>query len=928
PRSYKTVVNSSKADHNINSSDYIYIYGDQSFWIETGPWLNESTINITPMVGGWSEQFNFTINVTDWDLDTITVEAFYKSEDEGSWTSLGSNIDSGINWQAFFSKSYFGTTFIDENVSIIFNATEDDEWYYETSIVNITVERDDVNFSYRNGSDVAVNRAAGEYVHMMFYVYDEDDYTTPNRPVQGAFGPGKFWVTTNGTSYAWDQGSAQVNTNGSGWLIYDFYPDCNYEVGTQSWKGGIIDGSSFYKPENSTIKYNNLTINITSDSQPIIYPQDNPPHNNTFLYTIDQVPLLGLLNDSGNCGGVANATVDFIVDGTGYTYSAEGNSSGWYNSTITDTNLPNYAPGNWYNVTMNASKSFYNTNETTYNYTFFLATRPVLSLGSPPVNPSFGGWSQTFTFKVRVYDEDGNNVSVQLWKKPTIATEWELLGSQDCAPCSTQPGNPTELSFIISNFTCADVNASQFKFNATDDYQYTPSSEPGNTFDILRDVVSYIEHHGDGEDATREGTSTLLLSVLVQDTYNGSNPIPGGYNGSVYVTTNGQDWGPALTNQTNASGYLNYYFDSNCTQTFGVQKWKGMIENDDCYIEEGFAFNNTLNVIGQLKNYIEIPYKDTFNVTDNITVRVNATSECSAEGRINQTNVWIQLEDPYNDWFDCTPIYNESGSNAGYYNCTWNTTGMREGNYSIQMNTTRTYFNLNQTYFDNMFQLLNWNATNQSIQVTPQKDGWTKRYNYTIQIDDPENETINCTLWIYKDDGNGWVNKGLDTLPSGDGTCSVIVWDFIGADIGSNVFKFMIVNSEPENTYNTTNVTGPTLEPSNLTINFTSLNNTVLNISADFGRFTVRINDTDNYTDAVSWLPSGVNVTFWINYNSSSMAPANLTTTNSSGHAYVDFNPDCNYSIGLHQWFSGSTDGYYQQLNTSENYTIEIRDDL
>ena len=138
----------------------------------------------------------------------------------------------------------------------------------------------------------------------------------------------------------------------------------------------------------------------------------------------------------------------------------------------------------------------------------------------------------------------------------------------------------------------------------------------------------------------------------------------------------------------------------------------------------------------------------------------------------------------------------------------------------------------------------------------------------------------------------------------------------------------MIVNSEPENTYNTTNMTGPELEPSNLTINFTSLNNTIVNITNDFERFTVRINDTDNYTDAVSWLPSGVNVTFWINHNSSSMAPTNLTTTNTSGHAYIDFNPDCNYSVGLHQWFAGSTDGYYQQLNTSENYTITINDDL
>ncbi|MCK4496747.1 MAG: hypothetical protein KAU24_01025, partial [Candidatus Aenigmarchaeota archaeon] len=928
-RSYTTMVNSSKTDYNFNSTKYSYTPNVQSFWIETMPWLNESSINITPMVGGWSEMFNFTINVTDWDLDYVTVEAFYR-KDSDAWSSLGTNNESGINWQAFFTKSYFGVSYIDENVSIIFNATEDDQWYYETSIVNITVERDDVNFTYKNGSDVSVNRVGSDSVHMMLYVYDEDDYTTPHAPVTGTSGPGKFWVTINGSSYAWDNGSSQINTNGSGYLIYDFDPTCDHEVGTQYWKGGIIEGSNFYKPANSTVKYNNLTINITSEFQPIIYPQENPPHNNTFLYQTDTVPLLGLLNDSGNCGGVTGANVTFIVVGTGYDYTAEGNGTGWYNATIDDTGLPSYAAGNWYNVTMNATKNFYTDNQTTHNYTFFLATRPVLSLGSPPVSPTFGGWGQTFTFKVRAYDEDGTNLTVYLWKRPPGASEWELLRSKPCAPCSTQPGSPTELTFTIDNFTCADVNSSiQYKFNATDDYQYNSTSEPGGTFDILRDVVSYVEYYGDGDNAIREGDGTTLLTVLVQDTYNGSNPIPGGYNGSIYVTTNGQDWGPVYTNQTNASGFLNWYFDANCTHDFGQQKWKAIIENDDCYVEQGWQFNNTLNVIGQLKNNIDIPAQgSTFNITQNITIRLNVTSDCSAEGRINQTNVYIELRSPYGNWTDCTPILNESGSNSGYYNCTWDSTGYREGNWSIQLNSTRTYFNANQTFLQYWFQLLNWNATNQSIQLTPQQDGWTKRYNYTVMIDDPENETINCTLWIYKDDGNGWINKGTDTLPTGDGTCSVIVWDFTGDDIGNNWFKFMIVNTEPENTYNTTNGTGPTLEPSNVTINFISANNTEVNITNDYELLIARINDTDNYTDGVSWHPPNVNVTFWLNYNSSSIDPGNLTYTNSTGYANISFNPTCEYSVGLHQWFAGSTDDYYQKLNTSENLTITIKDDL
>ncbi|MCK4497157.1 MAG: hypothetical protein KAU24_03120, partial [Candidatus Aenigmarchaeota archaeon] len=269
-----------------------------------------------------------------------------------------------------------------------------------------------------------------------------------------------------------------------------------------------------------------------------------------------------------------------------------------------------------------------------------------------------------------------------------------------------------------------------------------------------------------------------------------------------------------------------------------------------------------------------------------------------------------------------------SGSNSGYYNCTWDSTGQREGNWSIQLNSTRTYFNANQTFLQDWFELLNLNASWSDQNVTPAKDGWTKRYNYTVKIDDPEGEEINCTLWIDKYNGQGWINKGKDTIPTGNGTCSVIIWDFTGDDIGNNNFKFMIENSEPENTYNTTNTSGPTLEPSNVTVTFESANNTVVNITNDYEQFVVRINDTDNYTDGTSWHPSGVNTAFWINYNSSSMAPANLTTTNGTGYAYVDFNPTCEYSVGKHEWFAGSTDDYYQKLNTSENLTITIKDDL
>ncbi|RKY93914.1 MAG: hypothetical protein DRQ06_06025, partial [Candidatus Hydrothermota bacterium] len=297
-----------------------------------------------------------------------------------------------------------------------------------------------------------------------------------------------------------------------------------------------------------------------------------------------------------------------------------------------------------------------------------------------------------------------------------------------------------------------------------------------------------------------------------------------------------------------------------------------------------------------------------------------------------QTSVTIQLQLPNGTTESCTPINNES-SPYGYYNCTFDSTDHPEGNYSLQLNSSRIYFNPNSTFLQNWFWLENLNATTSQISVTPQQDGWTKQYNYSILIDDPDSDEINCSLYIDKLDGQGWIFKGMQTLYNESGivnqTCTISVWDFTGDDIGENKFKFFIQNGEPSNYFNTTNQSGPTLEESNVTVTFITPNSTEVNITNDYELLTVLVNDTDNYTE-VSWHPPNVNVTFWVHLNDSTTDSGNLTQTNQSGYANIYFNPDCNYSVGPQIWLAGVTDQYYEDQNTTnpENLTIIIRDDL
>ncbi|MCK5020482.1 MAG: hypothetical protein KAS32_25825, partial [Candidatus Peribacteraceae bacterium] len=366
---------------------------------------------------------------------------------------------------------------------------------------------------------------------------------------------------------------------------------------------------------------------------------------------------------------------------------------------------------------------------------------------------------------------------------------------------------------------------------------------------------------------------------------------------------------------------------------YGQQKWIGGTFNDTCYFDKNTTVSYPFTVKGQLKNNIEQPDWSSgqpfFNVTDQIFFRFNETSDCSSEGLIPDTETAIMLHAPNGSNYTCSPIENETVN--GWYNCTWDSSDQNEGNWTVNISSAKQYFVENETVLTNWFWLENLNATSANITVQPQRDGWSVLYNYTVLINDSDSDHINCSLFINKSDGSGWIYKGSDNLysPTGvvDTNCSVEVWDFTGEDIGNNSFYFLIQNGEAANDHNTSVVYGPYLEKPNITIVHIQGNDTYVNISDSNDNNTMqlilRVDDTDNSSS-----PSGVNTTTWVMYNASIWNGGNFSQTNSSGYINYMFNPNCSYTPGANNWTAGTIDSYYQEINHTGNLVIHILGDL
>ena len=119
---------------------------------------------------------------------------------------------------------------------------------------------------------------------------------------------------------------------------------------------------------------------------------------------------------------------------------------------------------------------------------------------------------------------------------------------------------------------------------------------------------------------------------------------------SFWVTTDPSDsfsYGVNNSNTTNSSGYAVFYFDPTCNYGAGPAFWFGGTNYNTCYAEDNQTEGSqAMTIVGQLKNNLDLPNSSqtTFNVTNNITIRFNVSTDCIAlDGLLNETTRNITL---------------------------------------------------------------------------------------------------------------------------------------------------------------------------------------------------------------------------------------------------------------------------------------------
>ncbi|MBI4175596.1 MAG: FixH family protein, partial [Candidatus Aenigmarchaeota archaeon] len=701
--------------------------------------LNAYFYQINPLIFGaasnvssapWGATFSFTVNVTD-DDDNLTLR-LWDSPDNSAFTqrSLQTCTDC-VNSTVTFTRTYSVCTDIDETWYWKVNVTDSDNLTNETSVQTINVTRRNVNFVHQAGNNTNVSRVGSNTTTLTVRI--RDNFTGADI---GSGFDGAFFVTVNGSLFSRIAGPA---TDPNSDISTNFNPSCSptkFEVGNQKWIAEFRDTgtNNCYFPANSS----NLTLQVQSE---FVTNVTNP--NGEAFQRGSAIQIRGTANDRDSaCGGTTAATVIYKIIQGGTTNScspepASDLNNGTYNCSWDSTSQ---SLGFW-NITMNTTANFHNSSFITRENALQLRERPQLTLNN--VNVSVAGWGENITFNVTVRDPDsGDSVNVTLWRS-FDGNSYTPVDSQTCSSCTSE----TNLNFY-KMFVCGDFTSGPliyFKFNATDSYSLTNETSVKN-WTTERDDVAVTLITGSGVTINRTGSSTSLFSVRIRDTDNGSFLADNG-NGSIWVTTNGVNFDAGTQNFTNATGHLNLYFDPTCSYAAGTELWRGGTNQDACYKDANLSSSQTFTVLGQLKvNLLQPAALSTFNVTNQVVTNFTIPTDCSVDGNLTGVTNLADHVHVNGSTFACSPITEISS----HYNCTLNSTGKPEGNYSINISATLTSYNSNLTNFSVRYFLDNLapqvNTTN--ALVNPTSGSWSRDFNYTITANDTENDTITCTLYV------------------------------------------------------------------------------------------------------------------------------------------------------------------------------------
>ena len=220
---------------------------------------------------------------------------------------------------------------------------------------------------------------------------------------------------------------------------------------------------------------------------------------------------------------------------------------------------------------------------------------------------------------------------------------------------------------------------------------------------------------------------------------------------------------------------------------------------------------------------------------------------------------------------------------------------------------------------------LNPNLTNAN--VTPQENTWNTYFNYSIHVNDTENDLVNITLLTYSELTHTWQHRQSKNI-TGQGTA----WFNISLEKEmtgtNNKYKFLYQDfnttwsSPVHSEAHTKNNTGPNVTKHNIEITEMTGNNTdVIRGDGNQTLLVVRINDTtqNKYIDE-----TGVLCTFNITYDKTNFNETYTTTVNDTGHCNHTFAPNHTYGIGTQTWLVTVDPRYYLSPPSPVNWTLNI----
>ncbi|MEM5878377.1 MAG: hypothetical protein QXF12_05875, partial [Candidatus Aenigmatarchaeota archaeon] len=819
--------------------------------------------------------------------DNVTCTLLVSTNNGLTWMNKGNSTVYNGYGRCEVNVSTFDCGDIGNDNRYMFEVYDGTNTFNTTNNTNLVIEPNDVQLYYISGNQSYVNRSGSQSTNFVLQVYDLDSSSYPSNVNMSVY------VTVDQLSFI-ENSTPKTTFNGT--LNYSFNPSCTFNnLGLQYWKVGA-NNNICYKNINTTENY---TVYIIGD---IINKLTGPTgdsylrgeENVTFaLEEIDDCAapveyadiILNLTSEYGNVYGC-----DPVTTIGGGIYYCEKNTTGMR--------------ARWYNVTVNASQQYYNSNTSLHINPFFVKTMPVVQ--NLTITPAQDwGWGERYTFTANVTDEDLDDVIVSLYYKPIVFDDWNQINFT----LVPSPLNTT-VTLTYQGFTCADQDyEQQFEMTALDTRSYLTNSswveQWNKTFNLTKDDVILTLEAGNGDEVWRNGTDSRRLSVRVYDS--DKNTYPGaGYNGMFWVTTDYLSFDIGKQTTTNISSYLNYLFTSEapqpeCDYLTGPQKWVAGVYDDACYKDKN-STNYTIIVKSELRPQIDYPYGQGFIRPNPVPFVGRVYDDCGiVSGATSTWTAYIGINE-----YGC---FNKTEAN-GWYNCTWVSTNRPYGYYDLLFTVTKNYYALNSSFRDDAYFLGTLpSLSNPRILNNHYRGGWGETYDFAVRITDFDLNINNVSVWK-SFDGINWTLVDSKNVSNAVNQDVIFSKKFNCSDMGFNYFYFTTVDQFGYSA-NTT-VMNFTLEYDNVTLSVGLSNSTVRRIGNNLAllNFTIYDYDYGRYAPLAS---GKVNITLdYLNYSY-----VMNCTTDSTGQCYVYYNPDCSSLAGIQQWIGKTDDMCYEFVQTN-----------